>query len=48
MDTIAASKAEERADLFRATAEQMDFHPVNVEKDFWVCWLLKHLGSPVI
>lgn len=45
MDTIATSTAEERADLFRATADRMDFHPVNVEKDFWICWLLKHLFS---
>jgi len=25
------------------TAERLQFHPVNVEKDFWVCWLLKQL-----
>lgn len=45
MDTVAARAAEDRADLFRATADRMDFHPVNVEKDFWVCWLLKQLFS---
>jgi hypothetical protein len=33
----------ERAELFLLTADRMRFHPVNVEKDFWVCWLLKQL-----
>ena len=43
MDTFATLAAEERAALFRETADRMEFHAVNVEKDFWVCWLLKQL-----
>jgi len=43
MDRIAQKGRKDRADLFLATAERMHLHPVNVEKDFWVCWLLKHL-----
>lgn len=43
MDTFARLAREERSELFRLTADQMGIHPVNVEKDFWVCWLLKHL-----
>lgn len=45
MDRIATENTEARADLLAATAERMDFHPVNIEKDFWVCWLLKQLFS---
>ena len=33
----------DRADLFSETAALMGLHPVIVEKDFWVCWLLKQL-----
>ena len=45
MDKIARLKKQERSDLFRETADQIQFHPMNVEKDFWVCWLLSHLFS---
>ncbi len=43
MNKVAATSRTRRADLFAATAERMQLHPVNVEKDFWVCWLLKQL-----
>ena len=43
MDRIARAKANEREELFRVVAAQMELHPVNIEKDFWVCWLLKQL-----
>ena len=33
----------ERRDLFRATAQKMQIHEAIVEKDFWVCWVLKYL-----
>lgn len=47
MDTVAALPARDRSDLFRETAARMGFHPAIVEKDFWVCWTLKHLfGLP--
>jgi hypothetical protein len=37
--------AHQRADLFRETAERMDIPEAVVEKDFWVCWVLKQLFS---
>jgi hypothetical protein len=40
---MARADGKDRADLFRLTADRMRFHPVNIEKDFWVCWLLKQL-----
>ena len=43
MDKVAAMEAKARGELFVLTADRMQFHPVNVEKDFWVCWLLKQL-----
>jgi hypothetical protein len=43
MDKVATMRRSDRADLFAATAERVGFHPVNVEKDFWVCWILKQL-----
>jgi hypothetical protein len=33
----------DRADLFNETSERMGVHEVIIEKDFWVCWLLKQL-----
>ena len=32
-----------RADLFRETSSQVGLPPALIEKDFWVCWTLKHL-----
>jgi len=32
-----------RAELFTETAAKMRLNPALVEKDFWVCWLLKQL-----
>lgn len=43
MDRIATMPLGDRADLFRETAAQLSIHEVIVEKDFWVCWILKHL-----
>jgi hypothetical protein len=45
VDKVARSSRKDRAELFRLTADRLRFHPVNVEKDFWVCWLLKQLFS---
>jgi hypothetical protein len=33
----------DRADLFAETAERRDLSEAVVEKDFWVCWILKQL-----
>ena len=45
MDGVAIMAPGDRADLFKETAARMSIHEVVVEKDFWVCWLLKHLFS---
>ena len=44
MDTVARLPASERAELFRETAARKGIAaPGIIEKDFWVCWTLKHL-----
>jgi len=43
MDEIARLSIGQRTDLFVAAASQLGLSPVIVEKDFWVCWLLKRL-----
>jgi hypothetical protein len=43
MDRIATGGAKDRRDLFSETASRLGMNPAIVEKDFWVCWVLKHL-----
>ena len=44
MNLIAALPAEQRNELFSLAAERLGMGSVAVvEKDFWVCWTLKHL-----
>lgn len=43
MDKVANLSGDERRDLFRETAARRAMNPAVVEKDFWVCWVLKHL-----
>jgi len=43
MDGVATMATGDRADLFSETAARVSIHEVVVEKDFWVCWLLKQL-----
>jgi len=43
VNKVAASDKAARARLFSETAAKMGLNPVLVEKDFWVCWLLKQL-----
>ena len=43
MDIVAQLPPQERADLFRETAARRNISPIPIEKDFWVCWILKHL-----
>jgi hypothetical protein len=45
MDRIATGPPTDRRDLFSETASQLGMNPAIVEKDFWVCWILKHLFS---
>lgn len=43
MDKIAAGSASDRRDLFQESASRLGMNPAIVEKDFWVCWILKLL-----
>lgn len=45
MNTIAKMPAQERADVFAETADRKQLAEAIVEKDFWVCWVLKQLFS---
>jgi predicted nucleotidyltransferase component of viral defense system len=41
MDRIADGSSANRRDLFRESASRLGMNPAIVEKDFWVCWILK-------
>jgi predicted nucleotidyltransferase component of viral defense system len=43
MDKIAIGSAADRRDLFRESASRLGINLAIVEKDFWVCWILKRL-----
>ncbi len=43
MDKVANLSANDRQELFRETATQRGINPAIVEKDFWVCWVLKQI-----
>ena len=43
MDKIANLPDQERSELFNETAVKKGISPAVIEKDFWVCWVLKHL-----
>ena len=44
MDKIARLSAEERRELFIQTAAKFPYlSEAAVEKDFWICWILKQL-----
>ena len=43
MDKMAMRPASDRRDLFSESASELGMNPVIVEKDFWVCWILKRL-----
>jgi hypothetical protein len=43
MDKFLTYTAEQRERAIRETAARMQLHPTPVEKDFWVCWLLREL-----
>ena len=44
MDKVACQLTQaERTELFEATASKMKVTPIVVEKDFWVCWVLKRI-----
>jgi len=43
MDKVASLRVSERRDLFRESAARRGMSPAVVEKDFWVCWVVKKL-----
>jgi predicted nucleotidyltransferase component of viral defense system len=44
MDDVARMKPGDRRDLFtEAAARRGNISAVVIEKDFWVCWTLKHI-----
>lgn len=43
MDDVARLPAKDRADIFTAAAAERRIRPAILEKDFWVCWVLKRL-----
>lgn len=43
MDKVASLPANQRRDLFRESGALRGMSPAVVEKDFWVCWVLKKL-----
>ena len=45
MNKVAKMPARDRADLFTETAERKVLPEAIIEKDFWVCWMLKQLFS---
>jgi len=45
VNKVAQMPARDRADLFAETAERKALPEAIIEKDFWVCWMLKELFS---
>lgn len=45
MNRIARMSADERAAIFAETADRRSLSEAIIEKDFWVCWVLKQLFS---
>lgn len=45
MNKIARMSPQERAEVFAETAARKDIAEAIIEKDFWVCWVLKQLFS---
>ena len=45
MRELARRPEKDRRELFRATAQAMRVHEAIIEKDFWVCWILKQSFS---
>lgn len=43
MDKVANLPPEKRRELFRESAAARGMNPAVIEKDFWVCWVLKQL-----
>ena len=48
MDELARLKAGDRIAVFRTAADEQSLPPLHVEKDFWVCWLVRRLFEPLL
>lgn len=48
MDKIAGMSSKDRAELFEETSNQLGLMEAAIEKDFWVCWLLKKIFSDTV
>ncbi|WP_241659737.1 hypothetical protein [Sphingomonas glacialis] len=45
MDEFARRSASDRRAFIEEAAAQRDLTPIVIEKDFWVCWTLRRLGT---
>ena len=45
MDEFARRSASDRRVFIEEAAAQRDLTPIVIEKDFWVCWTLRRLGT---
>ena len=45
MDTVLQLTSKQRVELFESAALKTGMDAVILEKDFWVCWTLKHVFS---
>ena len=43
MDKFIKLPLPQRLELITQTAAKMDMSPAAIEKDFWVCWMLRRL-----
>jgi len=43
MDKVAKLTSDQRRELFAAAGSRRRIHPAIMEKDFWVCWVLRQL-----
>ena len=49
MDKVAALSVDQRRELFEQAANRQAMKPAIMEKDFWVCWVLRKLFTdPVL
>jgi hypothetical protein len=45
MDKVASGSTEDRKALFEEVGARKGLSTIIIEKDFWVCWTLKHVFS---
>jgi len=47
MDEISQWQPQDRSDLFRVAGDSLGLTPGLIEKDFWVCWVLRRLYTNI-